>query len=223
MLLSILLKSKKCKYQKDNLFVARTFASKARTMSFTFGTLSMLILISLICLNFSSINKGMYKSTIELNAPYDVDLFDENNTFKNIDKFLCIIDEDYTINQTVEYNIYKEPNYQIQNYYAVEFYNYDPVMKLSDYNKLLKIRNMDTIKLNKDEYLLVTPNELLYKVENNNDIKNIQFSGNELRLKEIDTKSYWDAMNNTGRFTIVVADECVQGLSCASRGSKLMI
>lgn len=28
MLLSILLKSKKCKYQKDNLFVARTFASK---------------------------------------------------------------------------------------------------------------------------------------------------------------------------------------------------
>lgn len=217
MLLSILLKSKKCKYQKDNLFVARTFASKARTMSFTFGTLSMLILISLICLNFSSINKGMYKSTIELNAPYDVDLFDENNTFKNIDKFLCIIDEDYTINQTVEYNIYKEPNYQIQNYYAVEFYNYDPVMKLSDYNKLLKIRNMDTIKLNKDEYLLVTPNELLYKVENNNDIKNIQFSGNELRLKEIDTKSYWYAMNNTGRFTIVVADECVQGLEISER------
>ncbi len=90
MLLSILLKSKKCKYQKDNLFVARTFASKARTMSFTFGTLSMLILISLICLNFSSINKGMYKSTVELNAPYDVDLFDENNTFKILINFYVL-------------------------------------------------------------------------------------------------------------------------------------
>ena len=58
MLLSVLLKNKKLKYQKDNLFVTRTFASKARTMSFTFGTLSMLILLSLLCLNFSSINRG---------------------------------------------------------------------------------------------------------------------------------------------------------------------
>lgn len=63
MLLSVLLKNKKLKYQKDNLFVTRTFASKARTMSFTFGTLSMLILLSLLCLNFSSINKGVYKAS----------------------------------------------------------------------------------------------------------------------------------------------------------------
>ena len=61
MLLSVLLKNKKMKYNKDNLFVTRTFASKARTMSFTFGTLSLLILLSLLCLNFSSINKGVYK------------------------------------------------------------------------------------------------------------------------------------------------------------------
>lgn len=38
MFLSVLLKSKKLKYKSDNLFVARTFASKARTMGFTFGT-----------------------------------------------------------------------------------------------------------------------------------------------------------------------------------------
>ena len=68
MLLSVLLKNKKRKYQKDNLFVTRTFASKARTMSFTFGTLSMLILLSLLCLNFSSINKGVYKASIEMTA-----------------------------------------------------------------------------------------------------------------------------------------------------------
>ena len=66
MFLSVLLKSKKLKYKSDNLFVARTFASKARTMGFTFGTLSMLILLSLLCLNFSSINKGVYQSTMEL-------------------------------------------------------------------------------------------------------------------------------------------------------------
>ena len=53
-------------------FVARTFASKARTMSFTFGTLSMLILTSLLALNYSSINKASYDISVNLNAPYDI-------------------------------------------------------------------------------------------------------------------------------------------------------
>lgn len=77
MFLTVLLKNKKMKYQNDNLFVARTFASKARTMSFTFGTLSMLILTSLLALNYSSINKASYDISVNLNAPYDIQLFDD--------------------------------------------------------------------------------------------------------------------------------------------------
>ena len=142
MLLSILLKSKKMKYQKDNLFVTRTFASKARTMNFTFGTLSML------CLNFSSINKGVYKSSIEQTAPYDVHVFDPKQPFDDFNEYVAVIDEDYTINKTFEYNVYKDSNHQLQSLYGDEqFYKFDPVMKLSDYNTLLKLRGMDTIEL----------------------------------------------------------------------------
>ena len=213
MLLSVLLKNKKIKYQKDNLFVTRTFASKARTMSFTFGTLSMLILISLLCLNFSSINKGVYKTSIELTAPFDVHVFDWTQPFDNFEEYIDVVDEDYTINKTIKYDVYKEPKHQMQNYYDVQFYDYDPVIKLSDYNEILKLRNRDTIELNNDEYFLVTSSELLYKVENNEDIKNIQLtSGKELNLKGIDTKSYWYQLDNTGRFAVVVPDEYVQGL-----------
>ena len=191
MLLSVLLKNKKIKYQKDNLFVTRTFASKARTMSFTFGTLSMLILLSLLCLNFSSINKGVYKTSIELTAPFDVHVFDWTQPFDNFEEYIDVVDEDYTINKTIKYDVYKEPKHQMQNYYDVQFYDYDPVIKLSDYNEILKLRNRDTIELNNDEYFLVTSSELLYKVENNEDIKNIQLtSGKELNLKGIDTKYY---------------------------------
>lgn len=212
MLLSILLKSKKMKYQKDNLFVTRTFASKARTMSFTFGTLSMLILLSLLCLNFSSIYKGLYQTSIELTSPYDVEVFDWTQPFDDFNEYLDVIDEDYMINETLEFNIYKEPKHQIQDYYDVQFYDYDPVMKLSDYNRLLKLRNMDTVELTEDEYFLVTDSQLLYKVEDNVDMQTIQFANKELRLKGIDTKSFWYSMNNTGRFTVIVPDEYVQGL-----------
>ena len=114
--------------------------------------------------------------------------------------------------KTLEFNVYKEPKHQIQDYYDVQFYDYDPVMKLSDYNRLLELRNMDTVELTEDEYFLVTDSQLLYKVEDNADMQTIQFANKELRLKGIDTKSFWYSMNNTGRFTVIVPDEYVQGL-----------
>ena len=200
------------KYQKDNLFVTRTFTSKARTMSFTFGTLSMLILLSLLCLNFASINKGVYKESIELTAPFDVHVFDGEQPFDDFQEYIDVVDEGYSIKDTMEYNVYKEPKHQIQNYYDVRFYDYDPVIKLSDYNKIRELRNLDTIGLKDDEYVLVTSKDLLYKVEDNKEIKKIQFtSGKEFHLKDIDTKTYWYQIDNTGRFAVVVPDEAVQG------------
>lgn len=212
MLLSVILKHKKMKYQKDNLFVTRTFTSKARTMSFTFGTLSMLILLSLLCLNFASINKGVYKESIELTAPFDVHVFDGEQPFDDFQEYIDVVDEGYSIKDTMEYNVYKEPKHQIQNYYDVRFYDYDLVIKLSDYNKIRELRNLDTIGLKDDEYVLVTSKDLLYKVEDNKEIKKIQFtSGKEFHLKDIDTKTYWYQIDNTGRFAVVVPDEAVQG------------
>ena len=153
MFLTVLLKNKKMKYQNDNLFVARTFASKARTMSFTFGTLSMLILTSLLALNYSSINKASYDISVNLNAPYDVQLFDDKQVF---DEYIRVIEEEYTIDNTIEYDIYKEPNHQVQKFFQSEYYDFDPVLKLSDYNRLLELRKMPLLSLNDNEYYIVT-------------------------------------------------------------------
>ena len=216
-MLAILLKSKKVKYKKDNLFVIRTFASKARTMSFTFGTLSMLILLSLLCLNFSSINKGVYRSSIEENAPYDVDVVDFEQPFEDFNEYIQVVDEDYTIKETIEYPIYKEPQHQIQDYYNPEFYEHDPVMKLSDYNKLLKLRNMDTMELKDDEYCIVTRNQLVHKIEGNEAIQTIQFAGKDLHLKGFETQSFWSTMTTMGRFVVIVPDEYVQNLEISEQ------
>lgn len=218
MLLSVLLKSKKLKYKSDNLFVARTFASKARTMGFTFGTLSMLILLSLLCLNFSSINKGVYQSTIERSSPYDISIYEVKKPFSDFSEYLDYIDDEYTISNSLEYDIYKEPNHQIQNFFQVEFYDFDAILKLSDYNKMLELRGLDTAQLKENEYLIITDKQYLHKVENNNEIKVLQLSnGEKLNLKEIDTQTYWYAMCNSGRFTVVVPDVYTQDLEIAER------
>lgn len=134
------------------------------------------------------------------------------------EEYVNVVDEDYTINEAIEFDVYKEPKHQMQNYFDVQFYDYDPVMKLSDYNEILKLKNMDTIELSNDEYFLVTSKDLLYKVENNKDIEKIQLtSGKELKLKGIDTKTYWYQINNTGRFAVIVPDEYVQGLEVSEQ------
>ncbi len=221
MLLSVMLKNKKMKYNKDNLFVTRTFASKARTMSFTFGTLSILILLSLLSLNFSSINKGVYRSSIEQTAPYDVHVFDQKKAiddFDDFDEYLAVIDEDYTIKETHEYNVYKELNHQIQNLYEDEqFYKFDPVMKLSDYNALLKLRGMNMIELQDNEYFIVTDNQSLYMIEDNDAIKDLEINHRNLELKGTDTKSFWFSMVNSGRFMVIVPDECVENLEISEK------
>ncbi|MDB6489126.1 hypothetical protein [Blautia wexlerae] len=209
MFLTVLLKNKKMKYQNDNLFVARTFASKARTMSFTFGTLSMLILTSLLALNYSSINKASYDISVNLNAPYDVQLFDDKQVF---DEYIRVIEEEYTIVNTIEYNIYKEPNHQVQNFFQSEYYDFDPVLKLSDYNRLLELRKMPLLSLNDNEYYIVTNSKFAYKVEDNKDIETITVANKNLKLKGYDTKSYWNSITNTGRFVVVLPDKYVQGL-----------
>ena len=209
MFLTVLLKNKKMKYQNDNLFVARTFASKARTMSFTFGTLSMLILTSLLALNYSSINKASYDISVNLNAPYDIQLFDDKQVF---DEYIRVIEEEYTIDNTIEYDIYKEPNHQVQKFFQSEYYDFDPVLKLSDYNRLLELRKMPLLSLNDNEYYIVTNSKFAYEVEDNKDIETITVANKNLKLKGYDTKSYWNSITNTGRFVVVLPDKYVQGL-----------
>ena len=212
MVFSFIIRSKKIKYQKDNLFLIRTFVSKARTMSFTFGTLSMLILLSIFSLNISNLSNGLYKSSLDQEAPYDVSIYDDQEAFK---EYIKVIEEDYTVEKTLAYDIYKEQKKQIQKLYD-EFTDYDSVMKLSDYNQLLTMRNMDTISLQEDEYIIVTSSQSKYLVEGNESIKQIQLSsGDFLQLKGVTTETIWYTLNSRSDFVIVVPDPYVKNLELA--------
>ena len=74
LILNIVLKRKSLKYSNDNLFVARTFSSKIKTMSFTIGVLTTLITFALVSLNLSSLFKAMFDYQLDLSAPYDISI-----------------------------------------------------------------------------------------------------------------------------------------------------
>lgn len=213
-ILSLVLNNKKIKYSKDNLFVARCFSSKARTMGFTLGTLAMLITLTIFFLNVSSLNKGLYDYQINVEAPYDISVA---NKRENLPKFLEAIKEDYTIENEYIYDIYSDKTASIlsneSSYdYKSEDNRYDPVIKLSDYNKLQELRNLDTITLNDDEYSIITDEAGKAFISELDSAKEITMSnGVKLKQKELITEGYWVGLANS-TYTIIVPDNKINNL-----------
>ena len=213
-ILFVIFNNKSIKYKKDNLFVARTFSSKARTMGFTLGTLSMLITLTLFFLNMSSLYKGMYDYQINLETPYEVSVANEK---ENLPEFLEVIKEDYTIKDEYIYDIYKDKSANIlktEDYYSYtsEENRYDAVIRLSDYNKLQELRGLDTITLNSDEYSIIADIPENVYIEGLTSIKELTMSnGIKLKQKEIFTEGFWINLSNKS-YTLIVPDEAVKNL-----------
>ena len=211
-LLSIVLKSKKIKYSKDNLFVARTFSSKARTMGMTFGTLGVLIMFTLLFLNFSSLNKASYDYINETTSPFDVSAFFEKE--EPLSKVYDVVDENYEVVDSVRYNVYLNTNSNIEKLLPAYSYTsepYDKIIRLSDYNHLLKIKGKNQVTLNNDEYILVYDRSDSFLAEDSS-IKTITLSnGITLNQKSTTTELEFAGLTNAG-YAVVVPDDAINGL-----------
>lgn len=212
-ILKIVLKNKKIKYSKDNLFIARTFSSKVKTMSFTLGTITVLITFTLIALNLSSLFKAMFDYQLELASPYDISIkeIDKNN----ITEYINFIQKDYDIEDSFSYHGYKETNRYISNSLGEYsgWRDYDQVIKLSDYNKLLELRGDKKVRLADDEYLINTVKELGDKIASEDSIKTLTLSnGVKLKQKEVLTTGYTYSWGVGYGFIIVVPDHAITGL-----------
>lgn len=213
LILNIVLKRKSLKYSNDNLFVARTFSSKIKTMSFTIGVLTTLITFALVSLNLSSLFKALFDYQLDLSAPYDISIneIEENE----IPKFENLIKENYTIEEQFIYNGYIDNNREISNALGEHggWREYDQVIKLSDYNRLLELKGDEPITLSGNEYIVNVTKELKNFLTEDNSIKTITLSnGKELKLKEVLATGYSYAWGIGYGFIIVVPDSVVEGL-----------
>ena len=212
-ILNIVLKNKELEDTKDNLLVARTFSSKVKTMSFTLGTLTVLITLTLISLNLSSLFKGMFDYQLELSSPYDISIHADE---KDIKEYLKIIEDNYTTKDKLIYHGYSEPNNNIGKLLNEErgWRETDQVIKLSYYNKLLELKGDKKVTLKDDEYLLHITKELKDNLEDKKEISHITLAnGKTLKLKEIKSEGYTYAWGMGYGFVIVVPDEAVTGLT----------
>ena len=227
-ILALINKRRKIKYSKDNLFVAKNFEAKSRTIGFTLGTLSLLITLTLVCMNMSFIMKDAFENNIEQQAPYDILVegmysdVEESWTGKQDNRkkaweYIDYIHENYEIEDELHYQILTLQDHQVAKYIKDignnGLYDYDTYLKVSDYNKLLEMLGEKPIHLNENEYFVTgdkTVQKYFKKIEKENN--NITINGKQLSLKSTTIENFRLGWSTGNSFLIVIPDNVAKNM-----------
>ena len=216
-LLSFVLKHKSLKYTKDNLFVIRQFNAKVKTMKKSLGTLSLLITLTLVSLTFSLMFNEIFDIQIDMSAPYDVTVIDDE---ENFDKYINRIKKDYEIEEVFTYHEYfNDVNYVNDNlsYDYQGWRGKDTYLRLSDYNKLLELKGRNPITLDEDEYYIHSSSSVYDGIVDIEDkLKTIKIGDKTLKLKDVTSLYYTSSWSYGNGFVIVVPDNIVNNLKSES-------
>ncbi len=216
-LLSFVLKHKTLKYNKDNLFVMRQFNAKVKTMKKSLGTLSLLITLTLVSLTFSLMFNKIFVIQIDMSAPYDVTIIDDE---ENFDKYINHIKKEYTIDEIFTYHEYfNDVNYVNDNlsYDYQGWRGTDTYLRVSDYNKLLELKGRGPITLKDNEYYIHSSSSVYDGIMDIKDkLKTIKVGDKTLKLKDVTSLYYTSSWSYGNGFIIVVPDNIVDNLKSES-------
>ena len=216
-LLAFVLKHKTLKYNKDNLFVIRQFNAKVKTMKKSLGTLSLLITLTLVSLTFSLMFNKIFDIGIDMSAPYDVTIIDDE---ENFDKYINHIKKEYTIDEIFTYHEYfNDVNYVNDNlsYDYQGWRGTDTYLRVSDYNKLLELKGRGPITLKDNEYYIHSSSSVYDGIMDIKDkLKTIKVGDKTLKLKDVTSLYYTSSWSYGNGFIIVVPDNIVDNLKSES-------
>ena len=221
-------KRRKIKYSKDNLFVAKNFEAKSRTIGFALGTLSLLITLTLVCMNMSFVMKDAFENNIEQQAPYDIlvegmysDVEESwtgrQDNRKKAWEYIDYIHENYEIEDELHYQILTLQDHQVVKHIKDignnGLYDYDTYLKVSDYNKLLEMLGEKPINLKENEYFVTgdkTVQKYLKEIEKEND--DITINGKTLSLKSTTIENFRLGWSTGNSFLIVIPDSIAKNM-----------
>ena len=232
-IIDFVINRKKIKYKNDNLFITRQFTSKIKTMGMTLGTLSLLITLSFLSLSGSMMYTDMFNAQINSIAAYDVMISEvysdypeilqiqTKNNKKIVKEYEEYINTHCTIKDKIEYNIYTNKRDDINKNISdsiMGFINVDCYMKVSDYNKLLKMRGLKTITLGKNEFFIHENRDVSKSIdkylENNT---TINLNGRELKSKGHTYENFARCWGTGITFFVIVPDDAVLNMKILDR------
>ena len=233
-LIDFVIKRKHIKYKDDNLFIARQFTSKVKTMGATVGTLSLLITCAFLSLSGSMIYSDIFNAQIDAIAVYDImmtEIYTEcpelleipaNYGMETVEKYEDYINAHYTIEDKIDYNVYTNEQDIIKKHLdgggILGYVNVDCFLKVSDYNKLMTMRGLDPITLKSDEFFIHENRDisnLIEKYLESNDT--LKIDGKTLKSKGSTYKNFASSWGSGMGYFIIVSDDMVENMKVLDR------
>ena len=232
-LIDFVINRKHIKYKNDNLFIARQFTSKIKTMGMTLGTLSLLITLSFLSLSGSMMYSNIFYTQINSIAVYDIvmsEVYTECpeileiptiDSTKIVKKYENYIQDNYTVKDKLEYNIYTNEKNTVKKHLeggVMGYIDVDCFLRVSDYNKLLKMRGLEPINLKDDEFFIHEYRDLSQSVEKylkNNDT--LKINGKTLKSSGSTDKNFASCWGSGMSYFIIVPDDVVENMKVIDR------
>ena len=218
-------------YRKERIFLYRQLSSKVRTMRFTMGTLTILLICALLGSSFALMFAKYQNQAIDYGMPFDV-IIHSPAAGDDFAEEISVIESYSPILEQRAYEIYENGSQDMNRYYAShvssvmekhvdgegnfipgrEYYTYDTYMKLSDYNTLRQMLGEKPITLGENEYALQTKS--MIKKDFGEDIysQQVQAEGKTLTLSAVYTTGFSQNGINGADYLIIVPDEICYGM-----------
>ena len=232
-LIDFVINRKHIKYKNDNLFIMRQFTSKIKTMGVTLGTLSLLITLSFLSLSGSMMYSDIFYTQINSIAVYDIvmsEVYTECpeileiptiDSTKIVKKYENYIEDNYTVKDKLEYNIYTNEKNTVKKHLeggVTGYIDVDCFLRVSDYNKLLKMRGLEPINLKDDEFFIHEYRDLSQSVEKylkNNDT--LKINGKTLKSTGSMYKNFATCWGSGMPYFIIVPDDAIENMKIIDR------
>ena len=219
-------------YRGSRIFVFRQMASKVRTMRFAMGTLTLLLICSLMGSAFSLMFARYQGQAADYSVPFDVAVHspDPEDDFAEEISVVASYNE---IQEQRIYRIYENQSQEMNRYFGAhvttsmenhvdadgnfvsggEYYDYDTFMKLSDYNALREMLGQQPVALAEDQYALQTKPRI--KRDFGEDIygQKVEAGGRSLSLAQVYTDPFSQNGINGADYLIIVPDEVCEGMT----------
>ncbi|HIG0356591.1 FtsX-like permease family protein [Clostridium sporogenes] len=215
-ILYVVNKNKKIYFKGLNMFVVKQINSKVNTNFLSMSLICLMLFITMLVLSTGISFKNGLEEGLKIKAPFDASIRISNNSKK--DNLEDVLDKiNFKRSKNEKYAICNEyiPGIKLESLLSIAGKDYKDAkvsfIKISDYNKMLKLKWKKEINLNKNEILIMSNDNTVVKQANEKlkNSKKFNIKGKEYLVKNnkiIDENltNYFFADN---MFTIIISDE----------------
>ncbi len=215
-ILYVVNKNKKIYFKGLNMFVVKQINSKVNTNFLSMSLICLMLFITMLVLSTGISFKNGLEEGLKIKGPFDASIRISNNSKK--DNLEDVLDKiNFKRSKNEKYATCNEyiPGIKLNSLLSITGKDYKDAkvsfVKISDYNKMLKLKGKKEINLNKNEILIMSNDNTVVKQANEKlkNSKKFNIKGKEYLVKnnkiiDENLQNYFFADN---MFTIIISDE----------------